>query len=103
MDDIIDQLMNIEKKANSIIEDAEQKRKNLSESIESKVQENKKAIDIHTQATILQLRNEAENHKNLKIEKAEKEHTKNVDSINKQFRENKEKWQQDIYKKIING
>lgn len=103
MNAIIDQLIEIEEKAQKITTQAKQKKLALSEELKQKQEEMEKSIHTEYQVKIDKVKEQELLYQQQEIKRSNEKKEIQLEQMEKDFSENQNKWETDLFNKVIGG
>ncbi len=103
MNAIIDQLIEIEEKAQKITTQAKQKKLALSEELKQKQEEMEKSIHTEYQIKIDKVKEQELLYQQQEIRRSNEKKEIQLEQMEKDFSENQSKWETDLFNKVIGG
>lgn len=103
MNAIIDQLIEIEEKAQKITTQAKQKKLALSEELKQKQEEMEKSIHTEYQIKIDKVKEQELLYQQQEIKRSNEKKEIQLEQMEKDFSENQSKWETDLFNKVIGG
>jgi len=101
MDDILKRIIEIEDRAQSIVRDAKEHKRNFSEEIEIEAQKMKKDIEERAERKIRQIQIQEDEYKQKKLEEIKKETSEKLNKMNQLYEMNRDKWVDAVFEMIM--
>ena len=101
METLINKIVECEKQAQDIIKDSKLMKQNLENDIKKEIEEIKKKEFDYADKIIGEFKDKEAAKLKKALDEAEYNHKKQIDTLNKKFTDNKEKWINEIFNRII--
>ena len=101
MDELVRKILNIENKANRMIEDEKQRLSDLSKDVEEILDVKRNEMEEKSRLRIDRLTESESEDEARRIAKLEAEFLENTEKLTKTIEQNKEKWVDEIFNRII--